>query len=177
MQKPKSTWDTRAWLVGILGGIVGGSIAAWATYPSVQKRLNALPSPIFGSHTADVLSGITGIVSVLVLPGLVSGLARRLTFLWGLLPLSLTLASTDLEDWIENGLKSVTNTGWESLAVFGGCWVLSSGPVSLIRWLRVRAARRHATLLASYQAQRREASGPQEGVWPPPPEYESENNL
>ena len=170
MHKPEHSWDTRAWLVGILGGMIGGSLTAWATYPSVQKRLNGLPSPIFGGHAADVFSGITGVFSILVLPGLVSGLARRLTFLWGLLPLSLTLASTDLEDWIENGIKSVTNTGWESLAVFGGCWVLSSGPVSLIRWLRVRAARRHAALLASYQAQRG-ASEPQEGVWPPPPEY------
>ena len=168
MHKPKHTWDTRAWLVGILGGTVGGSLASWATYPSVQKRLDGLPPPLFGSHTADVLSGITGVLSVLVLPGLVSGLARRFTFLWGLLPLSLALVGTDLEDWIENGIKSVTNTGWESLAIFGGCWIISSGPVSLIRWLRVRAGRRHAALLASYQARR--GASAQEGVWPPPPE-------
>lgn len=171
MQKQKHTWDTRAWLIGILGGIASGSLASWATYPSVQKQLNSLPPPLFGSHTSDVLSGIIGVLGVLVLPGLVSGVARRLTFLWGLLPLSLALASTDLEDWIENGIKSVAGTGWESLAVFGGCWVISSGPVSLIRWLRIRAAQRHAALLASYQTQREAASGPQEGIWPPPPEY------
>ena len=110
MQKPKPTWDTRTLLVGILGGIIGGSLTSWATYPSVQKRLDSLPSPLFGSHTAEALSGITGVFSILVLPGLVSGLAKRWTLLWGLLPLSLILVCADLEDWIENGIKSVTNT-------------------------------------------------------------------
>ena len=169
MQKPKSTWDTRAWLVGILGGTIGGSLAAWTTYPPIKARLIVLP-PAFGVSTADLLPAASGLLTSLVLPGLLSGLARRRTFFWGLLPLGLFLVSVDLEEWAENGIKSVLNEWWIGTASVGIVWIIASGPVSLIRWLRVRAARRHAALLASYQVHR-EVSGPQEGVWPPPPEY------
>ena len=172
MQKLKPTWDTRAWLVGIASGAVGGNLAAWTTYAPIQRRLNALPSPLFnGRHTTGMISGLAIVLCVLILPGLMSGLARRWTFFWGLVPLSLFLVSVDLEEWVENGIKSATKDWSISLAIIGGCLVISSGPVSLIRWLRVRAARHHAALLASYQVQRGAASEPQEGVWPPPPEY------
>lgn len=171
-KQQKLTWDTRAWLVGILGGVVGGSLVAWANYPPFQKRLNSLYQPsFFGGLTADDTDVIAGLLTILVLPGLVSGLARRWTFLWGVLPLSLFFVSIELEHWAVFGIKNITQSLWMLLAFLGGCWGVSSGSVSLIRWLRVRAARRHALLLASYQAQRGAALGPQEGVWPPPPEY------
>ena len=170
MAQQKQTWDTRAWLLGILGGTAGGSLTAWFTYPPIQKRFNHLPgSSWVGHHFAGIISGAAGIVTLLVLPGLLSGLARRWTFVWGVLPLCLFLVSVEVEDWIENGLHNVTKDWWISLAIIGGCWVISSGPVSLIRWLRVRAVRRHQALLASYAAMREAASTPQEGVWPPPP--------
>lgn len=172
LKQPKQTWDTRAWLLGILGGSVGGSLTAWFTYSPISRRLNALPGSSWVSHHgADVISGAAGMVTLLVLPGLLSGLARRWTFFWGILPLCLFLVSVEMEDWIENGIKNVTKDWWVSLAVIGGCWVVSSGPVSLIRWLRVRAVRRHQAVLASYAAMREAASAPQEGVWPPPPDY------
>ncbi len=168
----KHTWDTRTWLVGLIGGSAAGSLAAGAVYPPVRKQLDNLPPlPYLGGHTSDILSEVSAFLAVLVLPAVLSGLARRLTFLWGLLPLVLFFALMEVEDWIESGLRSVTQYLWIFLAVLGVCLVVSSGPVSLIRWLRVRAARRHAALLASYQAQRGAASEPQEGVWPPPPEY------
>ena len=169
MATPKHNWDTRAWLLGIVGGTVGGSAAAWATYPPLQRRLNAPPLPLFGNHGADVISGTLIVLSVLVLPGLVSGLARRLTFLWGLVPLCLFFASAVVEDLIQNGIKSVIKDWWISLAGIGLFWVISSGPVSLIRWQRARAARRQEAQQAAYQAMREAGSVPQEGVWPPPP--------
>ncbi len=172
MAQQKQSWDTRAWLLGIIGGTAGGSLTSWLTYPPLQKRLNHLPgSPWVGHHFADIISGAAGIVTLLVLPGLLSGLARRWTFFWGLLPLCLFLVSVEAEDWIENGIHTVTRDWWISLAIIGCCWVISSGPVSLIRWLRVRAVRRHQNTLASYAAMREAASTPQEGVWPPPPDY------
>jgi len=174
MMKPqKQTWDTRAWLIGILGGSVGGSLTAWSTYPPIQKHLNSLPSSLIGHHSADLISGVSGLLTLLVLPGLLSGIARRFTFLWGLLPLCLFLVSVDTEDWIENGIKDVTKDWWVSLAITGSCLLISSGPVSLIRWLRVRAVHRHQILLASYEAMRETAAVPQEGVWPPPPDYKA----
>ena len=122
--------------------------------------------------TANIVSFLSLLFTLLVLPGLLSGLARRWTFCWGLLPLSLCLVFFDVEAWIVKGFKNIIGTGWIDLGIIAICLIVSSGPVSLFRWLRVRAARRHAALLASYQAQRWEASEPQEGVWPPPPEYE-----
>ena len=172
MAQQKHTWDTRAWLLGILGGTAGGSLTAWFTYPPLQKRFNHLTGSSWaGSHFADIISGTAGIVTLLVLPGLLSGLARRRTFFWGFLPLCLFLVSVEAEDWIESGIQNVTKDWWISLAIIGGCWIISSGPVSLIRWLRVRAVRRHQAVQASYAAMREAASAPQEGVWPPPPDY------
>lgn len=172
MQNSKHIWDTRAWLVGILGGAISGSLAAWSVYPASQNKMDALPHFAPPGYTNGGITSVSlNIIVALVLPGLVSGLARRLTFLWGLVPLTLSLAARDVEDWAENNFHVVWNHSLFSLIMFGLCWVVSSGPVSLIRWLRVRAARRHAALLASYQAQHGMASGPQEGVWPPPPEY------
>ena len=167
----QQAWDTRAWLVGIVGGAIGGSLTGWAAYPPIKNRLNGLPHPLFGSHSADFVSGAASLLTLLVLPGLLSSLARRWTFLWGVLPVSLFLVFVELEDWIENGIKNVTYEWWIGVIVIGACWVISSGPVSLTRWMRIRAARRHAALLASYQAIRESSSVPQEGVWPPPPEY------
>lgn len=168
----RQTWDTRAWLIGIPGGTVGGSLTGWSTYLPIQKRLNSLPSFFgIGHHNADVISGASALVTLLVLPGLLSGLARRWTFWWGFLPLCLFLVSVDLDEWYENGIRSLAKDWWVGPAIIVGCWVISSGPVSLIRWLRVRAVRRHQATLASYAAMREAASVPQEGVWPPPPDY------
>lgn len=171
MPKPKQTWDTRAWLVGILGGIAGGSLAAWPTYPPFHNWLNRFPFSVFHLLAATIVSQFSLFFTLLVLPGLLSGLARRRTFLWGLLPLFLFMVFFYIEDWSVKGLQSIRGSVWSDLCIIAICLLISSGPVSLIRWLRVRAARRHAALLASYQAQRGAASGPQEGVWPPPPEY------
>lgn len=173
MMKPhKQTWDTRAWLIGILGGIVGGNLAAWPSNPTIQAWLNTIYHPsVLAKHSADIVSGIAAGLTLLILPGLVSGLARRLTFLWGLLPLSLFLISVNTEVLLTDGIKAVVTEWWVSLAILGGSLVISSGPVSLIRWLRVRAVRRRQAVSASYAAMREAASLPQEGVWPPPPDY------
>ena len=170
MQEPKQTWDTRAWLLGILGGTIGGSLAGWFSYPPIQKRFNNLPGHSWiGHHSADVISGASSLITLLVLPGLLSGLARRWTFVWGLLPLCLFFVSVELEDCFENGITRITSFWWELLVILAACLLVSSGPVSLIRWLRVRAARRQEAQWAAYQAMREAASVPQEGVWPPPP--------
>lgn len=169
---PKQSWDTRAWLVGILGGSASGSIAAWSSYPPILNRLDSFNAPFVGRQSAEAVTLVFGLLGLLVLPSLVSGLARRMTFFWGLLPLCLVLASVNLRKWYVNGTHQLVVDWWINLASLGAFWVISSGLVSLIRWLRVRAARRHADLLASYQAQRGAASGPQEGIWPPPPEYQ-----
>ena len=157
-------WDTRAWVLGIVGGLVGGSLTGWFSYPPLVRKLHA-------AHSAEWISGSAIVLTALVLPGLVSGLARRRTFLWGLVPLTLFLFAVDIEDWIESGVKNVAKDFWVSLAIVGGCLVISSGPVSLFRWLRARSQRRREAIVAFVQAQREAAAVPREGVWPPPPDY------
>ena len=165
MPQEKQGWDTRAWLVGILGGVIGGSMMAWATYPPLVRRINGATHSV---GAAGWINGVMGVVSVFVLPGLLSGIARRRTFLWGLVPLTLFLLAVEAEDWIENGWKSVAKDWWISLLVIGCCLLISSGPVSLFRYRRVHAQRRREAALALLAAQREAASIPQEGVWPPP---------
>lgn len=168
MQDAKQGWDTRAWLVGILGGVVSSIVSAWADYPPIARRLNPLLH--IGSATYWI-SMIVGLLSVLVLPGVLSGIARRRSFLWGLLPLTLFLAAVIVEDWVENGAGRVLKGFWALLGGMGICLVVSSGPVSLFRYGRACARRRREAALASLIAQREAASVAQEGVWPPPPDY------
>jgi len=161
-------WDTRAWLVGILGGLAGGSVTAWADYPLVARRLN----PLLHLGTAAYwISVIAGLLSVLVLPGVLSGIARRRSFLWGLLPLTLFLAAVDVEDWVENGAGRVQRGFWALLLGLGICLLGSSGPVSLFRYGRACARRKREAALVAFAAQREAAFILQEGVWPPPPGY------
>ena len=168
MAQAKREWDTRAWLVGMLGGIVGGCMTAWGTYPPLERRINATThSP----SASEWVSGVAGFLSLLILPGVVSGIARRRTFLWGLVPLALVIAALDLEDWVEKGAAHTASWFWPSLLIAVISLVLSSGPVSLFRWLRARARHRQEKAQAFVQAQREAASVPREGVWPPPPDY------
>ncbi len=160
-------WDTRAWLVSLLGGTASVTCLVVSLSPRVGTRLNAVVP-----NSSDWLDIVFAVLSVLLLPAVLSGIARRWTFFWGIIPLFLFLAAVCIKVELDHRWNSFSSAFWPILLVLGCAWVISSGPVSLIRWLRVRAARRHAALLASYQAQRGAASGPQEGVWPPPPEYQ-----
>ena len=174
MKPQQQTWDTRAWLTGIVGGAIGGGLMAWSIYPSTQDWLNTLPHfAVFGSSNGQTTSTILGIIAAIILPGVLSGIARRRTFVWGLLPIMLFLAARDIEDKIETGSHIVLGNLWFSLLMITICLVSSSGPVSLIRWLRVRAARQRQAAQASFVAMREAASVPQEGVWPPPPDYKA----
>lgn len=162
----RQTWDTRAWLIGIPGGSLSVTCFALSFSPRIAAKLNAaMPS---GS---DWFGGAAGVVTVLLLPALLSGIARRWTFFWGLIPLALLLVACGFIAQSSHSWKSLSSVFWSLLLFLGVGWIVSSGPVSLIRWLRVRAVRRHQATLASYAAMREAASVPQEGVWPPPPDY------
>lgn len=168
MVQQKQGWDTRAWLISVLGGTVGGSVMAWSSYPPVVKHINAA---VHSSSAAGWVFGVSFFFSLLVLPGVVSGIARRRTFLWGFLPLALGFAAVEMEDWAENGSKHVAQEFWGSLFAFTCCLLVSSGPVSLLRYGQARARRRREAAAAFLVAQREAASIPQRGVWPPPPDY------
>jgi len=168
MTQQKQGWDTRAWLVGILGGTVGGGVVAWANTSPSWKHISMVTHV---PYAPDWIMGVTAFLTALVLPGIVSGVARRRTFLWGLLPLILFLTVIELVSRLVNGPTQTAKDYWSILLVIGGCLLVSSGPVSLFRYRRARARRRREAAVASLVAQRGAASVPQEGVWPPPPDY------
>jgi hypothetical protein len=171
MPEQKQTWDTRGWLVGIIGGGLSGGLFVVSFIPQVASRLDAvLP------NGQDWAGGLLGVLGLLLLPAILSGVSRRYTFLWGLVPLLLFLLCIVAGQAAFNNWQSIGGVFWPTVSMLGIAWAIASGPVSLIRWLRVRAARRHEALLASYQAQRGAASVPQEGVWPPPPEYREQED-
>lgn len=166
MQRPQKHWDTRAWLVGIIGSGVSVACFVMSTSPHIMVRLNAvLP------NGGDWVSGAFAVLSILLLPAVLSGIARRWTFIWGLIPSLLLLVAIGVKAASDHSWKSLSSFFWPLLLVLACAWVIASGPVSLVRWLRVRAVRRHQAVLASYEAMREAASVPQEGGWPPPPDY------
>ncbi len=164
MPNSKQSWDTRAWLVGIVGGSVGVGCFVLPLLPRVAARLSVvLP------NGNEWISASAAVLSVLVLPAVLSGIARRRTFLWGIIPSLLLLVALGIVASATHGWKGLSASFWPVLLVLGAAWLVSSGPVSLFRWLRARAVRRHAALLASYAAMREAGAETQEGVWPPPP--------
>ncbi len=168
MQNAKQGWDTRAWLVGILGGLGGGILSACARYAPFARRINV------ATHFTGVDDWIfwpSVFLSLLVLPGLLTAIARRRTFLWGLLPLMLVLTVSNIESWVTKGVSFMAVDSWQSFAVLVSCWLISSGPVSLIRYGRAHIQRKRQAGAASFFAQRDAPSILQEGVWPPPPGY------
>ena len=163
---PKQTWDTRAWLLGILGGSFSAACFVMSFSPQIAARLDAaLPG------SSNWFGGVAGLITIVLLPALLSGLARRWTFFWGLIPAALLLVAAGSIAQSTHSWKSLSAIFWSCLLFLGVGWLISSGPVSLIRWLRVRAVRRQEAQMASYQAMRESAAVPQEGVWPPPPDY------
>ena len=166
MQKLKQTWDTRAWVVGV----VGGGISAICYVASVSVWVSAKLHLSFPNNN-NARTQTFAILCFLLLPALVSGIARRRYFLWGLAPLFLCQVIAALGTKLEQGLVFGAGYFWHTQLILAGFWFASSGPVSLFRWLRVRAKQGKNARLALIAAQQQAASMPQEGVWPPPPEY------
>lgn len=165
MAQVKQGWDTRTWLVGLLGSVACGGVMAYASSP-LATRINA------AAHASDAAIYIfeaAAVLNLLVLPTLLSGIAQRRTFLWGLLPFALNLTISAIALRITNGLTYGIVFSWLSLAQIAGGWMITSGPVSLFRWLRAR--RRRNVVPAALQAQAEAAAVPSKGVWPPPPDY------
>ena len=169
MQDGKRGWDTRAWLLGLVGGAACGTIRLACDNARFAAMLNRhTASHLSGLPATQILLTLSASAGLIILPACVSGLARRFPFLWGLLPIVATILPSA---WVDQSRMRPGNALWVWFAAGIVFWLLISGPVSLFRHLRVRAGRRREAALAALVAQREAASIPQEGVWPPPPDY------
>ena len=172
MAQPKQTRDRGIWLSAVIGGSISAPIAAWASFKPVANKINHLITAQIGRvSVSELLSVVFAAFCLLILPAVMSGIAKRWTFFWGLYPALSFCVWVNLEEWAEGGWKEVKSDFLISFLFSLGCVLILSGPVSFFRWLHVRGKRRQAALLASYHAMREAASIPQEGVWPPPPDY------
>ena len=172
MATPKHNWDTRAWLLGIVGGAVGGSLASAGSAIRLFKSASTTCRGIRGSDTtAPMLSAAHPASSLCwCCPACSAGWRGAGLFCGALCRFAYFSSPLSWKDCFENGITHLTSFWWELLVILAACFLASSGPVSLIRWQRGRAARRQEAQAAAYQAMREAASVPQEGVWPPPPQ-------
>ena len=162
---PTSGWDTRAWVFGITSGLTLGGLLFVLLNPATLRNLDA----VFGKGSGITIGTSVFLGSLLLLPGITSGLARRRLFWWGLLPAVI------LDLWLTDRTAhrpgaAITSTDfWEMQAVVGGAWLISSGPVAFVRWQMRLHQKRRARAQAVLAAHQSASAVPQEGVWPPPP--------
>ncbi len=159
-------WDTRTWAFGfVTGNVLGAALLALSNLGAHSPQ-----GPV--RQTSLILFAVVFVLGFLAVPAVTSGLARRRTFLWGLLPLVLLVLWLMEIDRARNHMSNFSGTNWWILpTLLTLFWVISSGPVSFVRWLLRRARDRQAEALLLAERLRASSSAPQEGVWPPPPDY------
>ena len=134
----------------------------------MRTRINAiLPFQIHSIYPNQIITMLSGVFGVIILPVMLSLLARRRTFLWGLLPTLLVTAWRDIAD-ILNGqsYRGVLLFNLELLTLLP---IFTFGPVSLIRYLGARSqhGRNVLAMVGSKAASATEGGG----IWPPPPDF------
>jgi len=164
-------WDRRAWAWGFVSGNLAAMLVFILEFPPSAAAISRLFTGTTNVLPVNDVGGVILFGSYLLLPGLMSAIGRRLFMGWGLLPLVL------LDCWFvgviafhNSGRVNVGPSLWAVLLLTAILWLVSSGPVSLTRWLLRRARERRDAARAKQEALRVAASVPQEGVWPPPPD-------
>jgi hypothetical protein len=154
--------DRRALWLSVGGGSVTGLLFSWAY---IQSSLTGQPLDQGLDGFGDAVEDLIG---DLVLPLLISLLARRRPFLWAVLGMAANLLWSVADRVVARnwaGLFSDLRTNALTGAV---TLMLISAPISLVRYLlRLRRERTAHALLAQRQAW--ESGSVQDGIWPPPP--------
>jgi hypothetical protein len=167
MDKQRLSWDKRAWAFGFVAGNLVG-FAMFILPEHRNRQAEWFTQQIFVGAAIILL-----VLGFLIAPAVNSALAHRRTFLWGLLPLGLvSLWFARLIDKTNTGPTFTGQNWWVLPTMFVICWLISSGPVSLIRWLLRRAREKQKQSLALIEHLREAASVAQAGVWPPPPKQQ-----
>jgi hypothetical protein len=159
-------WDTRAWQLAGISGIV----------ISVMVAPSAFTQHFASGGIPFDLAMICMAITFLILPPIFAGIARRRWLLWPYLPcvMFVTAILTCFLIAAAHGLDPSASGGDDSssdehdmmvvLAVFAAAPFVTAFPVILIRWLTARQ-RRAAELLLKLNQQPPDV----EGVWPPRP--------
>lgn len=157
--------NKRAIIIIILGELVLSRAVAWAFYQ--PPRLILMRD--WGTRWTDNFLLLGEVLGCVIAPAIVSALARNRPFAWGMLPLLPFWISTSAMQWIKLGGASVLYSFPSTLAILGGCLLVSSGSVVFIRL--VQENRRRVAEENAYWKQGKAARHSPEEAWFPPPEY------
>ena len=137
--QPKTPWYKQAWFLGLFLGNFAGLLLLCGSSPIPRRFLeSAFPYTAFGYYTGDLLDFMGRVLGVLVLPAVLTCIARRFYAWWGLLPVSLFLLWIAAGNIVSHTLSSVFDPFWGIPVVALLFWIVSSLPLSLFRFLRQR---------------------------------------
>lgn|GEM_PF-5604000 len=157
----KPPWDTRAWSIGAIGGLVGGLMFTMALFASPSG--GGVLSPSLG------LSSIA--LAYVITPMVLAGLARRRWLLWPYLPMlvwqvvSMMGASFAPDPSSPESLPSDKSVYILMAIVMILVPLLSALPVAFVRWLIVRRRKGEPEQSVSIEQMVPDI----ENAWPPRP--------
>ena len=169
----------QTWLVASILSCLLYTYGAIISFPLLNSaRLHPLSTNQVQTVTsAAAILNLVLLLSYLVLPALAAAFARRYYFLYGVLPPVLNgtwalAVRAMLHD------RQMLHQDFFVLPVYLLLsLLLSSGPVSFIRWCWESSRRRSAEAAALLVARQAAAAAlPQEGVWPPPPAQQDDQS-
>ena len=140
-----STLDKRALLIGIGGPLVVAAFVEMVKSPIVATPLNSLvPIYVWGDTASMLLEAAAIIGAGIILPALVTAIAKRHAFYWGLLPIifseALNIAYYAL--WDARALKGALAA--DQFETFGAVWIVSSSIGLRVRWFLAQRSQRLA---------------------------------
>lgn len=158
-------WDRRAWLIGLIASGVLFGLSVAARFAPVEALLSSVcPIYLWGDDTGGLISDGASLAVVVLLPGVLTVVARRRAFLWGALPLlvgEIFTAAEEISQHKWGWLHFLSD--WGQLLPLIVLWFVSSGVGLVVRAVRHRRQKRAERLRVEAAAEE-----PSE-VWPPAP--------
>ena len=139
---PKSHWYKQPWFLGMLLGNFAGLLLLCGGNSSARRFLeSAFPYTAFGYYTGDFLYFMGLFLNALIFPAFLTCVAKQFYALWSLLPIFLLFLWLTVGNSVSHTLSSFFDPIWDIPIAVLLCWVISSLPLSLFRFLRQRHRR------------------------------------
>jgi hypothetical protein len=158
-------WDRRGWLIGLIAPCVLIGISSAARFSPVESFLSSVcPINLWGDDAGGLIGDGATIALFILLPGVLTVVARRRAFLWGALPLLVGEIFTAAEEIYQHEWDWLHSLyGWGQLLPLIVAWFVSSGVGLVVRGMRHRRMMRAKSKIVEAAAEG------QSEVWPPAP--------
>lgn len=122
-----------SWLVGIVGGNFAGLLYVIGIHNASAQIFLVRPSGLLpAAANPTILGVISGLLGQLLFPGILSGISRRYTFWWGLVPIVLYNGWVFVDTFTGSTYSALNTFRWLLLLRIPLVLLISSGPVSLV---------------------------------------------